>query len=101
MTSWLSPYSSGTGSVQCSSLHRPASHSKPLVASDIATYSASQVFSALISCLQDAYDSTLPSIMINRGNISTDTSSIHRVVSVIRIRVAADSHVLLHLHIHH
>ncbi|OWZ14919.1 hypothetical protein PHMEG_00011533 [Phytophthora megakarya] len=64
MVPWLSPYSSGTGCVQCSSLHRPASHSKSLVASDIATYSASQVLSALNSCLRDAYDSTLPSIMV-------------------------------------
>ncbi|OWY94652.1 hypothetical protein PHMEG_00035560 [Phytophthora megakarya] len=64
MAPWLSPYSSGTGCVQCISLHRPVSHSKSLVASGIATYSALQVLSALISCLRDAYDSTLPSIMV-------------------------------------
>ncbi|OWZ16409.1 hypothetical protein PHMEG_0009804 [Phytophthora megakarya] len=61
---WLAPYSSGTGCVQCSSLHRPASQNKSLVTSDIATYSTSQVLSALISCLRDAFDSTLPSIMV-------------------------------------
>ncbi|OWY98407.1 hypothetical protein PHMEG_00030838 [Phytophthora megakarya] len=61
---WLSPSSSGTGCVQLNSLHRPASHSKSLVASDIAIYSASQVLSALSSCFRDAYDSTLPSTII-------------------------------------
>ncbi|OWZ19809.1 hypothetical protein PHMEG_0005884 [Phytophthora megakarya] len=59
MAPWLSPYSSGTGCVQCGCLHRPTSHSKSLVASDIATYSASKVLSALTSCLRNAYDRTL------------------------------------------
>ncbi|OWZ16140.1 hypothetical protein PHMEG_00010108 [Phytophthora megakarya] len=65
MAPWLSPYSSGTGCVQYSSLHSPASHFKSLVATEIATYTSSQDFSALISCLRDAYDSTLSLIMVS------------------------------------
>ncbi|OWZ17451.1 hypothetical protein PHMEG_0008609 [Phytophthora megakarya] len=64
MAPWLSPYSSDVGCVLCSSLHWPASHSKSLVASDISTHFASQVLSALSSCLRDAYDSTLLSIIV-------------------------------------
>ncbi|OWY98302.1 hypothetical protein PHMEG_00030964, partial [Phytophthora megakarya] len=53
MAPWLSPYSSGTGCVQLNSLHNPSSHNKSLVASDMGTYSVSQVLSALSSCLRD------------------------------------------------
>ncbi|OWZ10538.1 Antibiotic biosynthesis monooxygenase protein [Phytophthora megakarya] len=34
--------------------HNPSSHSKSLVGSDMASYSASQVLGALSSCLRDA-----------------------------------------------
>ncbi|EGZ09238.1 hypothetical protein PHYSODRAFT_525394, partial [Phytophthora sojae] len=60
----LSPSMSVTGCDQASSLHKPCSHRMSFAASDMATYSASQVLIALISCFLEAYEITCPSSIV-------------------------------------
>ncbi|OWZ01009.1 hypothetical protein PHMEG_00027682, partial [Phytophthora megakarya] len=61
---WLSLSSDGTAYVRFNSLPRPTSHSKSLVASDTAMYSASLVLNALISCFHDRCNNIMPSTII-------------------------------------
>ncbi|EGZ04637.1 hypothetical protein PHYSODRAFT_411168, partial [Phytophthora sojae] len=56
--------STGPSTSQFNSRHRPNIHSKSFVPSFIATYSASVVLWALISCFRDAYETTLPSSIV-------------------------------------